>query len=53
MSAVPTKAPYAVVVGLGRTGLSCVRYLNARGWRLAVTDNSPRFYRIPAWTIHT
>ena len=38
MSAVPTKAPYAVVVGLGRTGLSCVRYLNARGWRLAVTD---------------
>jgi UDP-N-acetylmuramoylalanine--D-glutamate ligase len=32
------KAPYAVIVGLGRTGLSCVRYLNARGWRLAVTD---------------
>src|SRR5580700_565239 len=40
MSAVPTKAPYAVVVGLGRTGLSCVRYLSARGWRLAVTDTS-------------
>ena len=34
----PVKAPYAVIVGLGRTGLSCVRYLNARGWRLAVTD---------------
>lgn len=33
-----TKAPYAVIVGLGRTGLSCARYLHARGWRLAVTD---------------
>lgn len=31
-------APYAVIVGLGRTGLSCARYLHARGWRLAVTD---------------
>ena len=30
--------PYAVIVGLGRTGLSCARYLHARGWRLAVTD---------------
>jgi UDP-N-acetylmuramoylalanine--D-glutamate ligase len=30
--------PYAVIVGLGRTGLSCARYLRARGWRLAVTD---------------
>jgi len=29
---------YAVIVGLGRTGLSCARYLHARGWRLAVTD---------------
>lgn len=28
----------AVIVGLGRTGLSCARYLAARGWRLAVTD---------------
>jgi UDP-N-acetylmuramoylalanine--D-glutamate ligase len=27
-----------VIVGLGRTGLSCARYLHARGWRLAVTD---------------
>jgi UDP-N-acetylmuramoylalanine--D-glutamate ligase len=32
------QAPYAVIVGLGRTGISCVRYLKARGWRLAVTD---------------
>jgi len=30
--------PYAVIVGLGRTGISCARYLHARGWRLAVTD---------------
>ena len=29
---------YAVIVGLGRTGLSCARYLHGRGWRLAVTD---------------
>jgi len=32
------KRPYAVIVGLGRTGLSAVLYLRARGWRLAVTD---------------
>jgi UDP-N-acetylmuramoylalanine--D-glutamate ligase len=33
-----TNSPYAVIVGLGRSGLSCARYLHARGWRLAVTD---------------
>jgi UDP-N-acetylmuramoylalanine--D-glutamate ligase len=33
-----TAAKYAVIVGLGRTGLSCARYLRARDWRLAVTD---------------
>jgi UDP-N-acetylmuramoylalanine--D-glutamate ligase len=38
MSAAMPAPPYAVVVGLGRTGLSCARYLRARGWRLAVTD---------------
>jgi UDP-N-acetylmuramoylalanine--D-glutamate ligase len=32
-------APYAVIAGLGSTGLSCARYLQAHGWRLAVTDN--------------
>jgi len=32
------KRPYAVIVGLGRTGLSAARYLHAQGWRLAVTD---------------
>jgi UDP-N-acetylmuramoylalanine--D-glutamate ligase len=38
MSAVTHNAPYAVIAGLGTTGLSCARYLHARGWRLAVTD---------------
>jgi UDP-N-acetylmuramoylalanine--D-glutamate ligase len=38
MNAAPHNSPYAVIVGLGRTGLSCARYLHARGWRLAVTD---------------
>ena len=38
MSAATHKPSSAVIVGLGRTGLSCVRYLRARGWRLAVTD---------------
>ncbi len=33
-----TAAQRAVIVGLGRTGLSCARYLHAHGWRLAVTD---------------
>ncbi|MBV8911047.1 MAG: UDP-N-acetylmuramoyl-L-alanine--D-glutamate ligase, partial [Gammaproteobacteria bacterium] len=33
-----TAAPYAVIVGLGNTGLSCARHLHALGWRLAVTD---------------
>jgi UDP-N-acetylmuramoylalanine--D-glutamate ligase len=38
MTETAAKPPYAVIVGLGRTGLSCARYLRARGWRLAVTD---------------
>ncbi|HUL17987.1 MAG TPA: UDP-N-acetylmuramoyl-L-alanine--D-glutamate ligase [Steroidobacteraceae bacterium] len=38
MSASAATAPGAVIVGLGRTGISCARYLHARGWRLAVTD---------------
>ena len=38
MSAAMPAPPYAVIVGLGRTGLSCARFLRARGWRLAVTD---------------
>lgn len=38
MSASATKPSSAVIVGLGRTGLSCARYLRALGWKLAVTD---------------
>jgi UDP-N-acetylmuramoylalanine--D-glutamate ligase len=38
MSAAADKRPYAVIVGLGRSGLSAARYLHAQGWRLAVTD---------------
>jgi UDP-N-acetylmuramoylalanine--D-glutamate ligase len=38
MNVTAAKQPYAVIVGLGRTGLSCARYLRSRNWRLAVTD---------------
>jgi UDP-N-acetylmuramoylalanine--D-glutamate ligase len=38
MNTFPDNTPGAVIVGLGRTGISCARYLHARGWRLAVTD---------------
>ena len=38
MSTASDKRPYAVIAGLGQTGLSCARYLHAHGWRLAVTD---------------
>jgi UDP-N-acetylmuramoylalanine--D-glutamate ligase len=38
----PVKASSAVIVGLGRTGLSCARHLRSRGWRIAVTDTRTR-----------
>ncbi len=38
MSATGHKPSTAVIAGLGRTGLSCVRYLREHGWRVAVTD---------------
>jgi UDP-N-acetylmuramoylalanine--D-glutamate ligase len=38
MSATAAKPSSAVIVGLGRTGLSCARYLHALGWKIAVTD---------------
>jgi UDP-N-acetylmuramoylalanine--D-glutamate ligase len=38
MTANASNAPYAVIVGLGATGLSCARHLHSRGWRVAVTD---------------
>ena len=38
MSGTPHKPSSAVIVGLGRTGFSCARYLHRHGWRIAVTD---------------
>jgi UDP-N-acetylmuramoylalanine--D-glutamate ligase len=35
----PTLGFHTLVVGLGKTGLSCVRYLRAQGISLAVTDS--------------
>ena len=32
-------SPRSVIVGLGRTGVSCARHLAARGHRLVVTDS--------------
>jgi UDP-N-acetylmuramoylalanine--D-glutamate ligase len=37
-----------VVVGLGRTGLSCARYLHARGVEFAVTDSRSAPPELPA-----
>ncbi|HEY6482856.1 MAG TPA: UDP-N-acetylmuramoyl-L-alanine--D-glutamate ligase [Steroidobacteraceae bacterium] len=41
MSTPNHKPSCAVIVGLGRTGLSCARYLHALGWEIAVTDTRP------------
>jgi UDP-N-acetylmuramoylalanine--D-glutamate ligase len=41
MSTAGHKPSTAVIAGLGRTGLSCARYLRTHGWRLAVTDTRP------------
>jgi UDP-N-acetylmuramoylalanine--D-glutamate ligase len=38
MNPQPQATPHTVVVGLGRTGLSVVRYLRAQGRAVAVTD---------------
>ncbi len=38
MSPANHKPATAVIAGLGRTGLSCARYLREHGWRIAVTD---------------
>jgi len=48
MSTPAASTPYAVIVGLGVTGLSCVRYLLAQGWRLAVTDTRAAPPELPA-----
>jgi len=39
MSAIGHKPSSAVIVGLGVTGMSCVRYLAGHGWKIAVTDS--------------
>jgi len=46
MSAAATKQS-AVIAGLGKTGLSCARYLHALGWRLAVTDTRAQPPELP------
>jgi len=46
MSAVQSR--YAVIVGLGATGLSSARYLRSHGWRLAVTDTRAAPPQLPA-----
>ena len=38
----PATAPKTLVVGLGKTGVSCARYLRAQGVRVAVTDSRPQ-----------
>ena len=38
MNTVPPKVSSAVIAGLGKTGLSCARFLLAHGWSIAVTD---------------
>jgi UDP-N-acetylmuramoylalanine--D-glutamate ligase len=48
MSATTTKPSSAVIVGLGRTGLSCARYLHALGWKIAVTDTRAQPPELPA-----
>jgi UDP-N-acetylmuramoylalanine--D-glutamate ligase len=48
MSTAAAPSPYAVIVGLGTTGLSCARYLHAHGWRLAVTDTRAAPPQLPA-----
>ena len=50
MSQAEGNRPYAVIVGLGATGLSCARYLHARGWRLAVTDTREKPPQLAALT---
>jgi len=46
-----TRANSAVIVGLGKTGFSCARYLLGHGWNIAVTDtreNPPELGKLRA-----
>jgi UDP-N-acetylmuramoylalanine--D-glutamate ligase len=45
-------AKSAIIVGLGKTGFSCARYLHTHGWRVAVTDTRekpPELARLQAF----
>jgi UDP-N-acetylmuramoylalanine--D-glutamate ligase len=45
------RANSAVIVGLGKTGFSCARYLLGHGWKVAVTDtreNPPELAKLRA-----
>jgi UDP-N-acetylmuramoylalanine--D-glutamate ligase len=51
MTAARPNVTSAVIVGLGKTGFSCARYLHQHGWRVAVTDtreNPPELARLRA-----
>lgn len=36
------EGPFTLILGLGKTGLSCARYLHAQGVRIAVADTRPQ-----------
>ena len=51
MSDTRHKPACAVIVGIGRTGLSVARHLRERGWRVALTDTRaepPQLARLAA-----
>jgi UDP-N-acetylmuramoylalanine--D-glutamate ligase len=51
MTAARPNVTSAVIVGLGKTGFSCARYLHQHGWRVAVTDtreNPPELAKLRA-----
>jgi len=39
MSKAQSSRSHAVIAGLGKTGVSCARYLHGHGWRIAATDS--------------
>jgi len=52
MNTVRARTSSAVIVGLGKTGLSCARYLHTHGWRVVVTDTRekpPELARLQAF----
>ena len=52
MNTLQPRANSAVIAGLGKTGLSCARFLLAHGWSIAVTDtreNPPELAKLRAF----